>query len=370
MTLKRKRRIQTRLGLFGVALLSSFAAAPGCTKHDDVELAQSAVLSNVQVTVVDTDGAPQVGWTVFSQATSGAQAGFVATDSLGHAVLSVNGGDYKFGVTRTEATFWSGADGHCTVPSCASATITVQKPVTVTVVDEHGNPPASAQVVAEDTSDNQVAFVDADAQGHADVWVNAGSYSFYVIVDGTLFRSGPDGHCAVPGCTTATITIRDAVLVTVDDGAGHPLADEEVIPQDADNDQFSPANTDAQGHVSFRLADGAYRFLTPGGTSFIASGAPGHCVVPGCTAATIRVYKVVVTVLDGPGNPLAGKPVLAQSADGDIGPATTDAAGHVTIDLDTGAYRFAADVDGHIYTSGEPGHCVIPGCTQATIRLP
>ena len=200
---------KTALGTGSFRLLLVVATF-GCARPQSserssgTETVQSALMTDVEVMVADTDGTAEAGVTVFAQNSAGAQGGSANTDGSGRAILSVEGGAYKFGAMLGDTTFWSGADGSCDTSTCSSAAITVQKPVTVTVINQRGDPQPAAVVVAEDTADNQVSFRDTDGQGQAQVWVSAGAYSFYVIVDGTLFRSGPDGHCAVPGCTAAS----------------------------------------------------------------------------------------------------------------------------------------------------------------------
>src|SRR5262249_29855527 len=140
---------------------------------------------------------------------------------------------------------------------------------------------------------------------HAQVWLPPGSYRFFVTVDGVRFDSGAPGHCTVPGCTSATITIADPVVVTVVDRTGQPLSDVEVLPQNSDGNWVGGQNTDADGHVSFRLAADGYRFAATLDNYFWWSGDPDHCVVPQCDSATITVYEVDVTVVDAAGAPMS-----------------------------------------------------------------
>jgi RHS repeat-associated protein len=288
-----------RLVVFGMIV---WAGSAGCGKPSDagrpldpsgaaaLGAVRSAIVTGVQVTVADSDGTPRAGQTVIWRATTSEQGGFVATDGAGQAVLSVDDGSYKFGVVVDGTWFWSGADGHCTVPACTSAAITVQKPV----------------------------------------------------------------------------------LVTVLDAADRPFAGKEVVPEDADGAPVDGGGlTDEAGQLGVRLPEGSYRFVVPGGAGvFWASGPAGHCAVPGCIAATIHVYEVQVTVVDGAGNPAGGRQVASQDPDGDlIAVETTDAAGQAILPVEPGAYRFVTPGDGTYFTSGAPGHCVVPGCTSATIHL-
>src|SRR5262245_12103594 len=74
--------------LFGRAVLAAIlaAGAVGCVKpQEDVTGVQSAVLTNVVVTVVDTGGLAQANVTVFWKNSSGTEGGWTATDSTRHA---------------------------------------------------------------------------------------------------------------------------------------------------------------------------------------------------------------------------------------------------------------------------------------------
>src|SRR5262245_58614202 len=120
------------LGSLGAVLVAVGAAVGsiGCVKsQEDVTGVRSAVLTNVTVTVKDTDNVAQPNVTVFWQKNNGAQGGWTDTDSTARAVLSVDNGSYFFGATLPTNTYYSGTTAHCTTPGCTSATITVQKPV-------------------------------------------------------------------------------------------------------------------------------------------------------------------------------------------------------------------------------------------------
>jgi RHS repeat-associated protein len=241
--------------------------------------------------------------------------------------------------------------------------------VEVSVVDRAGEPVAGAAVLAQDTSGSWVATSYTDAAGHADLGLDAGSYRFATMVGGYTFWSGEPGHCAVPGCTSAAITIL-TVQVSLLDGSGQPLTDQKVAARNLDGTTESNAYTDAQGVATVPLKPGAYAFFALVDDFYFSSGPLGHCEVPGCTSATIQVHEVAVTVSGAAGEPLPDQKVVAQDDGGNnVSNAYTDAQGIAHVPVEPGSYSFAIMVDNQLFTSGPPGHCEVPGCTSAAIHL-
>jgi probable HAF family extracellular repeat protein len=258
---------------------------------DDVTRVQSALQTTVVVTVKDTNGAAQAGATVFSE-TNGAFQSTATTDAQGQATFSLADGPYRFATPGLEDSFffYSGAAGSCTTPSCTAATITTTLPVVVSVIDTSGAPQAGQQVYVEDAQGTKINVATSDASGVAQLSVSAGSYRFDVggAGQGLLFYSGAPGSCAVPGCTTATVTITQPVDVFVVDSRGNPQPGFEVLAEDTNGVYVNLDTTDTTGHVLLSVYPGAYRF-DAAGDSLFPSGAPGSCVVPGCTAVTITI---------------------------------------------------------------------------------
>ena len=162
---------------------------PSCTTA-------SIAVNRVDVTVVDTNGTPQVGQEVFWE-NSATDGGFLNTNASGHVLMAVPPGSYWFGAIQHGQVFTSGTTFHCNVPSCTTATITVTLPVTVTVRDSNNAPQSNLQVKWE-SSQTDGSSQTTDADGVAIVSTPQGAFKFIVTVAGTVFESGASFHCVVP----------------------------------------------------------------------------------------------------------------------------------------------------------------------------
>src|SRR5262249_20153802 len=147
----------------------------------------------------------------------------------------------------------------CAVPGCSTATITVNLPVQVTVQDSSGNPISALAVTAIDTAGNAYNMGPTDSAGQVTDALVTANYSFRVTYNGTNFFSAAVGHCAVPGCTSATITVTLPTTVTVVDGGGAPQAGLQVWWQDGVTTTYVGL-TNASGQVTPSLPNGSYRF--------------------------------------------------------------------------------------------------------------
>jgi hypothetical protein len=201
------------LGWFGAFALAMAATscAPAGTPDETVTV-QSAVNSNVVVTVVNDSGTPQVDVEVMAQQ-SGSFVKSAWTNAQGKATLSLAAGSYRFATEEAGVFYYSGAAGHCTTPACTTASIAMTH-VDVNVVDTNGSPKAGLLVSWFDTAGNGGAYVVTGANGHASVSVPPASYQFKVSINGLHTYSGAPGHCTVPSCTSATITVTVPVTVT------------------------------------------------------------------------------------------------------------------------------------------------------------
>jgi hypothetical protein len=325
----------------------------------------------VEVTVLDSAGNPQAGLTV--RAYSGnAYAGVEGTtDAQGMATLWMPAGNYRFRAVKDGTIYWSGSQNHCAISGCSSATIHFNNPVTVTVIDLDGQPQAGVPVMAFDGTRFTGASGTTDAQGQVSFTLPDGSYRFRAYKNNRFFWSGGSDHCAVPGCTAATITVDNVVVVTVLDGDGNPQSGLNVLVYDGSAYAGYAAYTDAQGQATLSLPAGSYRFrVAKNGTAFW-SGPGNHCTVPGCTSAGITVnLPVTVTVLNLNGQPEAGLIVQAYSGSAWAGyTATTDAQGQVSFTLPDGSYRFRVYKNSRTFWSGETDHCAVPGCTSAAVTV-
>src|SRR5262249_51112796 len=141
------------------------------------------------------------------------------TDPAGQVTDALVTASYRFRVTYNGTNFYSGAVGHCAVPGCTSATVTVTLPTTVTVVNGGGVPQAGLQVWWQDGVTTTYVGL-TNAAGQVTPSLPGGSYRFRVLYSGTYFYSSLAYSCAVPGCTTSTVVVGTPMTVTVLDDSG------------------------------------------------------------------------------------------------------------------------------------------------------
>jgi hypothetical protein len=344
---------------------SNHCTVPGCP---DVEIVTTIP---VTVTVLDTNGNPEVGMEV--QAFSGSTySGYSAiTNSSGQASLTLPVGSYNFRALKNGTSFWSGVLNHCAIPGCTTAGITTQIPVAVTVLDANSNPVVGVEVQAYNGSTYTGVSATTNAQGLASLTLPVGSYRFKTIVNGSTFWSDTANHCSVPGCTTAGITVPSSVVVTVLDTGGNPEVGLAVMVYDGSTYTGIAAVTNAEGKASFSLLNGSYRFAaTKNGTVFW-SNTENDCNIPGCTAGSVTTtVPVVISVLSNTGVPLAGLNVWAFDGSTYSGyTSQTNAQGQATFTLPQGNYRFRVDYPGYQFWSNTVNHCSVPGCTSVNLTL-
>jgi uncharacterized protein GlcG (DUF336 family) len=406
---------------------SNHCVLPGC------ENAWVTVSIPLVVSIQDAGGAPQAGVRVY--AFNGATyANYNATSNVeGQAVFTLPLGEYRFRADFNGVQYWSGAANHCTIPGCASLTVTVGPQATATPIPTFtpsptapveptptatleptptGSPepgetptpsawqPGGAKVLAAaqkqqpnqvtvtvlDTDDQPKAglrvyvFSGADYTGYSGTTDQAGlvtftlpdgEYRFRADFNGTRFWSAPENHCTVPTCPSASVTVTVPVTVTVLDTDDEPKAGLRVYAFDGATYSNYSATTDADGQAVFTLPQGEYRFRADfNGTRFWSAG-ENHCEIPGCDAASVTVtLPVTVTVLDTDGAPQPGLRVYAfDGATYSNYSATTDADGQAVFTLPQGAYRFRADLNGTRFWSSETNHCEIPDCDAASVTV-
>ncbi|CAG0934100.1 partial tRNA nuclease WapA, partial [Thermoflexales bacterium] len=323
------------------------------------------------VTVLDPNGAPEVGLSVyaFNGITYTGYSG--VTNASGQVTLTLPAGSYRFRADKNGTQFWSGATNHCPLPGCSATSITTSLLTVITVQDSIGAPESGLPVYAFDDDIYTGYNATTNAAGQVTLTLPFGDYRFRVDKNGTQFWSGADNHCAVPGCTTVAVTTSLLTVVTVQDTDGLPQAG---LPIYAFNDStYTGYNgtTDATGQVTLTLPAGNYRFRTDKNSTQFWSGADNHCAVPGCVAVSISVaVPMVVTLQDSDGAPQAGLPVYGFTDTTYTGyHGTTDASGQVTLTLPLGSYRFRADKNGTQFWSEVSNHCAIPGCTTVTVTV-
>jgi YD repeat-containing protein len=190
---------------------------------------------------------------------------------------------------------------------------------------------------------------------------------YFYTLDAVGNRVGVMEELAQPGVTPHG---PGDVQVTVQDTAGTPEAGLRVYVFSEGAYTGRNGVTDAGGQVTFtQLPEGAYRFRADKNGTQFWSGAPDHCAVPVCTAATVTTsIPVVVAVADTAGTPESGLRVYAFDGTTYTGyNKTTDANGWATFTLPLGNYRFRADKNGTQFWSAPENHCAIPGCTGAAV---
>jgi hypothetical protein len=353
---------------------ANHCAVPGCSS------ASITVTASVQVTVADTDGAPQAGLTVYAFNGTTYTGYSKTTNASGQAEFILPQGSYRFRSDKNGTQFWSGASNHCTVPGCTQAAVTVTLPVAITVLDTNGMAQSGLTVYAFDGTTYTGYSKTTNANGQATFTLPQGNYHFRADKNGTQFWSGPSGssanHCTLPGCTTVSITVTPVLVVTVVDTDGTSQPGLTVYAfNDASYTGYSKT-TDANGQATFTLPQGNYRFRADKNGTQFWSGPSGssanHCSLPGCIGASIIVTKpLIVSVTDTNGAAQAGLTVYAFNGSTYTGyNKTTNAAGQAIFTLPQGNYRFRVDRAGQQIWSDAANHCGIPGCTSVNVVIP
>jgi YD repeat-containing protein len=128
-----------------------------------------------------------------------------------------------------------------------------------------------------------------DSSGNVNFTLPQGDYRFRVDRNGTQFWSGGSNHCALPGCTGASVTVTIPVTVSVLSGQEQPYAGLNVYAFDGAAYTGVHGVTDTSGQVVFTLPTGTYRFRTDlNGVQFWSS-AQEPCTIPGCIAQAITL---------------------------------------------------------------------------------
>jgi YD repeat-containing protein len=334
---------------------------------------QSAPPSDVTVTALDTDASPKEGLHVyvFDETTYTGFNGI--TDANGQVTFTLPDGNYRFRADLNGTQFWSGEMNHCAVPGCVAVTITVTKPVTVTVQDGTSAPKEGLNVYAFDGDTYTGYHALTDSNGHALLTLPEGSYRFRADLNGTQFWSGETNHCNVTTCESAEVTVSLPVTVSVLDTDSIPKEGLNVYAFDGSTYTGYHQTTDANGQAVFTLPPGIYRFRADlNGTQFW-SGDENHCDPnDGCGSVNITVTKpVTVTVADENNAPYANLPIYAFDGNTYTGyHSVTDANGQATLTLPQGSYRFRADLRGTQYWSNPENNCAIPDCESAAVTIP
>ena len=344
----------------------------GSSDHCTVGVCASVLITvpePVLVTVQDTGGVPRSGLAVYAFNGTTYSGYHGTTDTAGQLSLRLPVGAYRFRADFNGTQFWSGSANHCDVPGCTMASVVVTLPVTVTVQDTGGNPKAGLNVYAFNGSVYSGYSKTTDANGQAVFTLPQGDYRFRADLNYTQFWSGTENHCTLPGCVSAGVVVTVPLMVTVQDTDGNPAFSLHVYAFNGSIYTGYNKTTDANGHATFTLPQGSYRFRADlNGTQFW-SGTENHCTLPGCESAAVTVtVPVTVTVQDTNGALLSAISVYAFNGSAYTGYSkTTNTSGQAVFTLPLGSYRFRADVSGTQYWSGTANHCTLPGCGTAVV---
>ncbi len=178
---------------------------PGCTSD------AITVTLPVTITVTNTDGTAQTGLPVYAFAGTTYADYKSTTDANGQVSLTLPQGSYRFRADLNGTQFWSSATDTCTLPGCATASITVTKPLILTVQGQTGQPYPNLPVYAFNGTTYTGYNGTTDTSGHVTFTLPQGSYRFRADLNGTPFWSSTQNDCTVPGCTTATVTLPSSI---------------------------------------------------------------------------------------------------------------------------------------------------------------
>jgi RHS repeat-associated protein len=192
-------RFQTELN--GVQFWSdnvNHCTLPGCTG------AEIEVTKPLTVSVTDTQGTAQAGLTVriYDGETYTGYSG--TTDVNGQVSLTLPAGNYRARVDYNEAKFYSSATNTCTLPGCEQISVTVNVPVTVSVVGVDNSP--FEGITVELYKDGVLQTNDdlTDENGAVLFTLNDDVYQFAANLSETRFWSET---CTIPGCTEQEIVL-------------------------------------------------------------------------------------------------------------------------------------------------------------------
>jgi hypothetical protein len=177
----------------------------GCTVPGCVESGVT-VTKPVTISVKNSDTNPMVNLSVYAFDGTTYKGYSGITDANGAITLTLPLGNYRFRVDYNGTHFWSGAANTCTVAGCVTDSVTVSKPVTLTLSSANNNPVENIHVYAFDGATYSGYSVITNSSGQAVFTLPFGNYRFRADTP-TKYWSGPVNTCSVPGCESAAITI-------------------------------------------------------------------------------------------------------------------------------------------------------------------
>ncbi|MEI7848207.1 MAG: carboxypeptidase regulatory-like domain-containing protein, partial [Chloroflexota bacterium] len=170
-----------------------------------------------------------------------------------------------------------------------NASVTVTKPMIVTVKDTDGTLKSGLKVYAFDGATYTNYSGTTNASGQAAFTLPIGNYRFRADLNGIQFWSAAANHCALPGCENADVIVSIPLTVTVQDAVGAPKTGVKLYAFNGATYTNYSATSDASGNAIFTLPLGSYRFRADYSNIQYWSGAVNHCAIPGCLALTMTV---------------------------------------------------------------------------------
>ena len=334
---------------------------------------ETVASTTVLVSVVDLDGSGRPGQPVYVFNGAAYTGKHGLTNAGGQVSITLPSGSYHFRSDFNNTQFWSSASNACdTSNGCNSATITITRPVTITVKNTDGTALPGLPVYAFDGNTFKGFSGNTDANGQSSLTLPQGNYRFRADLNATQFWSGVADTCVLPGCTTDSVIVTTPVTITVKDTSGAAQAGLNVFVFTGTTYTNYSGKTDANGQVSLTLPQGNYHFRADlNGTQFW-SGTDNTCMIPNCTTADITVTLPVSVKVEGVDHsPFEGIQVYAFDGTTYKGySGTSGKDGLVSFTLPAGNYRFRGDLESTQFWSSTDNQCILPGCATATITLP
>jgi len=129
------------------------------------------------------------------------------TDVNGEAVFTLLPGNYRFRIDKNGTQFFTDTVNHCTAPGCTAVTYEVPESVIVSVTNNAGGVEPGLNVYAFDGSTYVNKSAVTDTSGEAILTLLPGNYRFRVDKGGAQYFTNTVNHCAVPGCTFASVEV-------------------------------------------------------------------------------------------------------------------------------------------------------------------
>jgi len=187
--------------------------APGCTA------VAYEVPESVTVTVTSSGGGVEEGLNVYAFDGSTYANKSAVTDVNGEAQFTLLPGDYRFRIDKNGTQFFTDDVNHCTAPGCTAVTYDVPESVVVSVTNNAGGVEQGLNVYAFDGSTYVNKSAVTDSNGEALLSLLPGNYRFRVDKGGSQYFTDTVNHCAVPGCTFATVEVSANLSAYVVDPA-------------------------------------------------------------------------------------------------------------------------------------------------------